>query len=164
MCVLCCFQITFNSTSKATSRSSLAGKGSLDSAVSHGHQMFTKVVTYEGQSLAVKVVHKQYIAVTKDVIKEINEVHIPTKVSWSEFETCPWNTSIKKEATRVKLSKLNNFITVLVIPNIQFYFLVLLHFLFAPNWFYNSGKPVSVILHVIRLIHIAKYPFTAVHK
>ena len=86
LCVLCCFQITFNSTSKATSRSSLAGKGSLDSAVSHGHQMFTKVVTYEGQSLAVKVVHKQYIAVTKDVIKEINEVHIPTKVTWSEFQ------------------------------------------------------------------------------
>ena len=38
--------------------------------------MFTKVVTYEGQTLAVKVVHKQYIAVTKEVIKEINEVNI----------------------------------------------------------------------------------------
>ena len=47
----------------------------MDSALSHGHQMFTKVVIYEGQTLAVKVVHKQYIAVTKEVIKEINEVN-----------------------------------------------------------------------------------------
>ena len=36
--------------------------------------MFTKVATYQGQTLAIKFIHKQYIAVTKELIKEINEV------------------------------------------------------------------------------------------
>ena len=36
--------------------------------------MFTKVVLFQGQSLAMKQINKQYIAITHDVIKEINEV------------------------------------------------------------------------------------------
>lgn len=68
------FQLTFSSKNTSRSLETLTRKNSLESTMSRGQQMFTKVVTYEGQSLALKVINKQYIAVTKEVIKEINQV------------------------------------------------------------------------------------------
>lgn len=68
------FQLTFSSKNTSRSLETLTRKNSLESTMSRGQQMFTKVVTYEGQTLALKVINKQYIAVTKEVIKEINQV------------------------------------------------------------------------------------------
>ena len=68
------FQLTFSSVKHSKSMETLAKRNSFDSAHSYGHQMFTKVVLYHGQTLAMKVICKQYIAITPEVIKEINEV------------------------------------------------------------------------------------------
>ncbi|KAL4228863.1 hypothetical protein ACF0H5_011903 [Mactra antiquata] len=48
--------------------------GSMDSAVSAGCQLFTNIVNYKGKLLAIKYINKPYIAVTKALITEINEI------------------------------------------------------------------------------------------
>ncbi|XP_045210469.2 atrial natriuretic peptide receptor 1-like isoform X2 [Mercenaria mercenaria] len=46
---------------------------SVDSNISSG-QLFTKIASYRGKLLAIKYINKQYVAVSKPLIKEINEI------------------------------------------------------------------------------------------
>ena len=70
------FQGTFLSK-KSKSQETVNGNvrnSSVDSNMSGTAQLFTKIGSFRGKLLAIKHVNKPYVAVTKMLIKEINEV------------------------------------------------------------------------------------------
>ncbi|KAL5010593.1 hypothetical protein ScPMuIL_012898 [Solemya velum] len=62
-------RVTFNSSSQTLNR-----RLSFDSQMSSGGQVFTKIAEYKGTLVALKHIHKHYVAVTTELIQEINQI------------------------------------------------------------------------------------------